>query len=170
MRRQKLIEAAVVAGLVALWGGVAHADGGGANNEEFSARLDGFKVTGGLNAETGAILTDGTGTFQLDLDKKSGQLHTDLFRPDLTSNDGSHPLRKRACPGRHHGLAVPDYRKAEPDSRDPVLRRPAGGGTVIRHDHKDKCHRDIRAKRTAGQFGALWTRSPPIPPTPMFTP
>ena len=46
MRRQNLIEAAVVAGVVALWGGVAHADGGGANTEEFSARLNGFKVTG----------------------------------------------------------------------------------------------------------------------------
>jgi CHRD domain len=71
MRLQKLIGAAVVAGFVGLWGSVAHADGGGANTEEFSARLNGFKVTGSLNAETGAILTDGTGTFQLNLDKKS---------------------------------------------------------------------------------------------------
>lgn len=71
MRRQKLVEAAVVAGLVALWSGLAQADGSGANTEEFSARLNGFNVTGGLNAETGAILTDATGTLQLDLDKKS---------------------------------------------------------------------------------------------------
>ena len=71
MRRQKLIEAAVAAGFVALWGGVAHADGGAANSEEFSARLSGFQELGALNAETGAILTDGTGTLQLDLDKKS---------------------------------------------------------------------------------------------------
>jgi hypothetical protein len=71
MRRQKLIEAIVMAGFVALWGGIAHADGSGANTEEFSARLNGFNVTGGLNAETGAILTDATGTLQLDLDKKS---------------------------------------------------------------------------------------------------
>jgi hypothetical protein len=71
MRGQKLIEAAVLAGVVALWGGVAQADGGGANTEEFSARLSGFQELGGLNAETGAILTDGTGTLQLDLDKKS---------------------------------------------------------------------------------------------------
>jgi hypothetical protein len=38
MRRQKLIAAAVMAGFVALWGGVAHADGGATNSEEFSAR------------------------------------------------------------------------------------------------------------------------------------
>jgi hypothetical protein len=71
MRRQKLIEAAMVAGVVALWGGIAHADGAAANSEEFSARLSGFQELGALNAETGAILTDGTGTLQLDLDKKS---------------------------------------------------------------------------------------------------
>jgi hypothetical protein len=71
MRRQKLIEAAVVAGLFTLCGSVAHADGGGANPEEFSARLNGFNVTGGLNAETGAILTGAAGTLQLELDRKS---------------------------------------------------------------------------------------------------
>ena len=75
MLRGKMI-AAVAVGIAALWGGVAHADGGGANTEEFSARLNGFNVTGGLptagnpGAETGAILTEGTGTLQLDLDKK----------------------------------------------------------------------------------------------------
>jgi hypothetical protein len=75
MRRQKLIEAAVVAGVVALWGGAAHADGGGANTEEFSARLSGFNELGSLPSATafptGAILTEGNGTLQLDLDKKS---------------------------------------------------------------------------------------------------
>ncbi len=91
MRRQKLIEAAVVAGVVALWGGVAHADGGGANSEEYSARLSGFNVTGGLptaanpGAETGAILTDGTGTVQLDLDKKSQTATYSLTYSGLTS-------------------------------------------------------------------------------------
>jgi len=76
MLRVKMI-ATVAVGVVALWGGVAHADGGGANTEEFSARLNGFNVTGGLptmanpGAETGAILTEGTGTVQLDLGKNS---------------------------------------------------------------------------------------------------
>jgi hypothetical protein len=85
MRRQKLIEAAVVAGVVALWGGVAHADGGAANSEEFSARLNGFNVTGAVNAETGAILTDGTGTVQLDLDKKTQTATYTLTYSGLTS-------------------------------------------------------------------------------------
>ena len=92
MRRQRLIEAAVLAGCVALWGNVAHADGGGANSEEFSARLSGFNVTGGLpttanpGAETGAILTDGTGTVQLDLDKKSQTATYTLTYSGLTSS------------------------------------------------------------------------------------
>jgi hypothetical protein len=85
MRRQKLIEAAVVAGVVALWGGVAHADGGGANTQEFSARLNGFNVTGGLTGETGAILTDANGTLQLDLDKKSHMATYTLTFSNLSS-------------------------------------------------------------------------------------
>ena len=87
MCRPNLIIAAVVAGVVALWGGVVHADGSGANTEEFSARLNGFKVTGGLGAgETGAILTDGTGTVQLDLDKKSQTATYSLTYSGLTSS------------------------------------------------------------------------------------
>ena len=71
MRRQKLFEAVVVAGFVALWGGVAHADGGGANSEEFSARLSGFQELGALNNQTGAILSAGTATLKLDLDRSA---------------------------------------------------------------------------------------------------
>lgn len=74
MRRQKLIEAAVMAGVVALWGGAAHADGGGANTEEFSARLSGFQELGAINAQTGAILSDGTGTLSLKLNKNTGTI------------------------------------------------------------------------------------------------
>jgi hypothetical protein len=84
MLRGKMITA-VMAGLVTLWGGVAHADGGGANNEEFSARLNGFNVTGGLNAETGAILTGATGTVQLELDEKSQMATYTLTYSNLTS-------------------------------------------------------------------------------------
>jgi CHRD domain len=92
MRRQKLIEAVVVAGFAALWGGVALADGGGANTEEYSARLNGFNVTGALPsvanpaAETGAILTDGTGTLQLDVDKKSQMATYTLTFSNLSSD------------------------------------------------------------------------------------
>lgn len=86
MLRGKMI-AAVVAGVVALWGGIAHADGSGANTEEFSARLNGFNVTGGLGAgETGAILTKGTGTLELDLDKKSQMATYTLTFSNLSSD------------------------------------------------------------------------------------
>ena len=90
MLRGKMI-ATVAVGFVVLLGGVAHADGGGANTEEFSARLNGFNVTGGLptaanpGAETGAILTDGTGTVQFDLDKKAQTATYTLTYSGLTS-------------------------------------------------------------------------------------
>jgi hypothetical protein len=79
MRRYKLIGAALCAGVLAVWGGRADA-------EEFSARLDGFQELGSLPSvvvdptthtvtssasPTGAILSDGTGTLQLNLDKNS---------------------------------------------------------------------------------------------------
>jgi hypothetical protein len=84
MRRTRLLKAVGAAAFVALWGGAANA-GGATNTDQFSARLSGFQVTGGLNAETGAILTDGTGTFQLDLDKKSQTASYKLTFSNLTS-------------------------------------------------------------------------------------
>jgi CHRD domain len=85
MRRQKLIEVAVVASFVTLWGGVAHAGGSGANTEEYSAHLSGFQEVGALNNETGAILTDGTGTLELELDKKSKMATYTLKFSNLSS-------------------------------------------------------------------------------------
>jgi hypothetical protein len=79
MRRYKLIGTALCAGVLALWGGRADA-------EEFSARLTGFQELGSLpnvtqNSTTGvvtaanptgAVLSNGTGTLELDLDEKAG--------------------------------------------------------------------------------------------------
>jgi len=79
MRRYKLIGTALCAGVLALWGGRADA-------EEFSARLTGFQELGSLPNvtqnpttgvvtaanPTGAVLSDGTGTLELDLDEKAG--------------------------------------------------------------------------------------------------
>lgn len=79
MSRSGVVTSVAAAGYVALMGGLAHA-------EEYSARLSGFNVTGGLGAgETGAILTDGTGTLQLDLDKKSQMASYTLTYSGLTS-------------------------------------------------------------------------------------
>jgi CHRD domain len=74
MRRIMLAGAAMAAGLVALASASAHDDHG----EEFSARLNGFNELGTLNAQTGAILSDGTGTVKLDLDKKTNTINYTL--------------------------------------------------------------------------------------------
>src|SRR5258706_14334935 len=79
MRRYNLIGTALCAGVLVLWGG-------GADAEEFSARLTGFQELGSLPNvtqnpttgvvtaanPTGAILSDATGTLKLDLDEKAG--------------------------------------------------------------------------------------------------
>ena len=55
MHRDRLMTAVLLAALVVFAGGPAYA-------EEFFARLNGFQEIGAQNAETGAILTSGTGT------------------------------------------------------------------------------------------------------------
>jgi len=60
-----LIGTALCAGVLALCGGRA-------DSEEFSARLNGFEELGGLNAQTGAVLSNGKGTLELDLNEKKG--------------------------------------------------------------------------------------------------
>jgi hypothetical protein len=94
MRRYNLISTALCAGVLALWGG-------GADAEEFSARLDGFQELGSLpnvtqNAmtgvvtaanPTGAILSDGTGTAKLSLDRAAGTVDYEL----TYSNIGTTP-------------------------------------------------------------------------------
>src|ERR1700730_15984038 len=52
-----------------LAGGVASLSAGFAQAQEFGAGLNGFEELGGLNAETGAILSNGKGTLSLDVDK-----------------------------------------------------------------------------------------------------
>jgi CHRD domain len=65
MRRIKLIEVILAAAVVAFLATSAHA-------EEFFARLSGFQELGAQNAETGAILSNATGTLNLTLDKNTG--------------------------------------------------------------------------------------------------
>jgi CHRD domain len=61
------------------------ASGGGAHAQQFSAHLAGFNETGALNNETGAILTNGTGTLQLDLDPRSQTATYTLTFSNLSS-------------------------------------------------------------------------------------
>ena len=52
---------------------------------KFTAKLDGYQEVGGLNAETGAILTDGKGTLHLTLDKKAQSLSYELTYSGLSA-------------------------------------------------------------------------------------
>jgi hypothetical protein len=65
MRLDKLIDAVLIAVLVVFLPSYAHA-------EEFFARLNGFEELGAQNNETGAILSNGSGTLRLSLDKNAG--------------------------------------------------------------------------------------------------
>jgi CHRD domain len=65
MRRDKLIKAVLLATLIVFAASYAYA-------EEFVTRLNGFEELGGLNAQTGAIRSNASGTLQLNLDKQGG--------------------------------------------------------------------------------------------------
>jgi hypothetical protein len=65
MRRDKLIKAVLLTTLIVFSASYAYA-------EEFVTRLNGFEELGALNAQTGAIRSNATGTLQLNLDKQAG--------------------------------------------------------------------------------------------------
>jgi hypothetical protein len=52
---------------------------------EFAAELSGYQELGGLNAQTGAIFTPGTGELKLDLDTKTQSIVFELTYSGLTS-------------------------------------------------------------------------------------
>jgi hypothetical protein len=53
--------------------------------EQFSATYSGFNEVGALNAETGAILSEGTGTLHLDLDRNAKTLKFTLTFANLST-------------------------------------------------------------------------------------
>jgi hypothetical protein len=67
MLRSKILEASLVAAVVTFAASYGYA-------AEFSARLNGFNELGALNAQTGAVLSDGTGTVSLQLNQKAGTI------------------------------------------------------------------------------------------------
>jgi hypothetical protein len=79
MRYIMLTGAAIAAGLVALASASAHDD----HAEQFSARLDGFQEIGSLTGPTGAVLSNGTGTLELNLDRKSKTITYKLTYSDV---------------------------------------------------------------------------------------
>ena len=76
MRLDKLIEAVLIAALVAFSASSAHA-------QEFFARLNGFEEIGAQNNETGAVLSNGSGTLRLSLDKHAGTATFTLTYSDV---------------------------------------------------------------------------------------
>ena len=76
MRRDKLIKAVLLAMLVVFSASFAFA-------EEFKTRLNGFQELGAINAQTGAIRSNGTGTLRLNLDKNSGTATFTLTYSDV---------------------------------------------------------------------------------------
>jgi len=76
MQRYKLVGIALCTSALAIWDSCAYA-------EEFSARLNGFQELGALNAQTGAVLSNGTGTLKLDLDRNAGTIAYTLIYSDV---------------------------------------------------------------------------------------
>src|SRR5882724_5136660 len=71
MSRLKLLEASFFATVVTFAASYGYA-------AEFSARLNGFNELGALNNQTGAVLSDGTGTVSLQLNQKVGMIEYTL--------------------------------------------------------------------------------------------
>src|SRR5438105_8034973 len=71
MLRLKLLEASLVAAVATFAASYGYA-------AEFSARLNGFNELGALNNQTGAVLSDGTGTVSLQLNQKAGTIDYEL--------------------------------------------------------------------------------------------
>jgi hypothetical protein len=69
---------AALAGLVLLYSARADA-------QEFSGRFSGFNEVGAQNAESGAILSEGTGTIELELDRKAQTLSFKLTYSGLSA-------------------------------------------------------------------------------------
>src|ERR1700693_1334485 len=94
MLRYLLIRSGL-AGLVLVLAG-----GGAEGAQEYTAQLSGFSELGALNAETGAILTNGTGRLRLDVDQNSATYS--LTYSGLTSKRtaGASPFRQGARAGR----------------------------------------------------------------------
>jgi len=76
MRRDKLMKAVLLNTLIVFSAGYVYA-------EDFKARLDGFQELGALNAQTGAIRSNGSGTLRLNLDKNSGTATFTLTYTDV---------------------------------------------------------------------------------------
>jgi len=76
MRRDKLIKAVLFTTLIVFSASFAYA-------QEFTARLNGFQELGAINAQTGAILSNGTATLRLHLDQNANMATFTLTYSDV---------------------------------------------------------------------------------------
>ena len=76
MRRDKLIQVVLLTALIVVSASFAYA-------QEFSARLNGFQELGAINAQTGAVLSNGAATLRLHLDKNSNMATFTLTYSDV---------------------------------------------------------------------------------------
>jgi hypothetical protein len=121
MSRHLLTGTALSCALLAFSAAAAHA-------EHFSANFSGFQELGALNAETGAILSNGTATLDLDLDQNA---HTLTFK--LTFANLSTPVTQAHIHfGRNHvpGGVIVFFCTNLNNSPVSTQACPAGGGTV----------------------------------------
>jgi CHRD domain len=88
-----------VLGFGAMW--MVRADDDSVN---FTAKLDGFQEVGGLNKETGAILSGGTGTLKLTLNKAAQTLLYELTYsfPATETNGATNVLQSHIHFGKNH--------------------------------------------------------------------
>jgi hypothetical protein len=76
---------AILTGLLVAVAGAAAPAMSRSGTEEFRSVLSGFNEVGALNAETGAILSEGTGTLELKLDRSSQTLTFTLKYQNLSA-------------------------------------------------------------------------------------
>jgi hypothetical protein len=100
----------------------------GANAEEFHAKLSGFQELGALNNETGAILSGGTGTLTVMLDKKLQSANYSLTYSGLSANVTQAHIHfgKEHVPGGIFAFLCTNLGNGPAGT--PAC--PAGGGTV----------------------------------------
>ena len=76
MRRDRLIQVVLLTTLIVFSASFAYA-------QEFTARLNGFQELGAINAQTGAILSNGTATLRLHLDQNANMATFTLTYSDV---------------------------------------------------------------------------------------
>ena len=120
---------------------------------EFSAKFSGFQEIGALNNETGAILSDGTATLDLDLNRNAGTLNFKLTFSGL----GSPVTQSHIHFGKNHvpGGVIVFFCSNLNNGPAGTQACPANGGTVTGTIHAADIVGPAGQNVTAGDFDAL---------------